>query len=68
MKRGNGHSGVHQTDPCCAAEAAPGSAIAQCVERARAELRIFEESSHSIRSDEPQAFLDAIKGFVVYKH
>jgi len=33
----------------------------------RAELRIFEESSHSIRSDEPQAFIDAIKGFVVYK-
>ncbi len=33
----------------------------------RAELRIFEESSHSIRSDEPQAFLDAVKGFIVYK-
>jgi proline iminopeptidase len=33
----------------------------------RSELRIFEESSHSIRSDEPQAFIDAIKGFVVYK-
>jgi proline iminopeptidase len=33
----------------------------------RAELRIFEESSHSIRADEPQAFIDAIKGFVVYK-
>jgi proline iminopeptidase len=33
----------------------------------RAELRIFEESSHSIRSDEPQALLDAIKGFIVYK-
>ena len=33
----------------------------------RAELRIFEESSHSIRADEPQALLDAIKGFVVYK-
>jgi proline iminopeptidase len=32
----------------------------------RAELRIFEESSHSIRADEPQAFIDAIKGFVVY--
>ncbi|HZS85529.1 MAG TPA: alpha/beta fold hydrolase [Stellaceae bacterium] len=33
----------------------------------RAELRIFEESSHSIRADEPQAFLDAVKGFIVYK-
>jgi len=32
-----------------------------------AELRVFEESSHSIRTDEPQAFIDAIKGFVVYK-
>jgi proline iminopeptidase len=32
-----------------------------------AELRIFAESSHSIRADEPQALLDAIKGFVVYK-
>jgi proline iminopeptidase len=31
------------------------------------ELRIFEESSHSIRADETQAFLDAVKGFVVYK-
>jgi proline iminopeptidase len=29
-----------------------------------AELRIFEESSHSIRADEPQAFMDTIKGFV----
>jgi proline iminopeptidase len=33
----------------------------------RAELRIFEDSSHSIRSDEPQAFLDVIKGFIVYR-
>lgn len=33
----------------------------------RAELRVFEESSHSIRSDEPQALIDAIKGFIVYK-
>jgi proline iminopeptidase len=32
-----------------------------------AELRIFENSSHSIRVDEPQALLDAIAGFVVYK-
>jgi len=32
-----------------------------------AELRIFENSSHSIRADEPQALLDAIAGFVVYK-
>jgi proline iminopeptidase len=32
-----------------------------------AELRIFEESSHSIRTDEPEAMLDAIAGFIVYK-
>jgi proline iminopeptidase len=31
------------------------------------DLRIFEESSHSIRVDEPQAMLDAIMGFVVYR-
>ena len=31
------------------------------------DLRIFEQSSHSIRVDEPQAMLDAIVGFVVYK-
>lgn len=30
------------------------------------DLRIFEESSHSIRADETQAFLDAVAGFVVY--
>ncbi|MBS0561790.1 MAG: alpha/beta fold hydrolase [Proteobacteria bacterium] len=31
------------------------------------DLRIFEDSSHSIRIDEPQAMIDAIAGFVVYK-
>lgn len=31
------------------------------------DLRIFEESSHSIRGDEPQGLNDAIAGFVVYK-
>ena len=31
------------------------------------DLRIFEHSSHSIRGDEPEALLDAIAGFVVYK-
>lgn len=31
------------------------------------DLRIFENSSHSIRADEPQAMLDAIAGFVVYR-
>ena len=31
------------------------------------DLRIFEHSSHSIRSDEPEALNDAIAGFVVYK-
>ena len=31
------------------------------------DLRIFEDSSHSIRVDEPQALLDAIVGFLVYR-
>ena len=31
------------------------------------DFRVFEESSHSIRGDEPQAMLDAIAGFIVYK-
>jgi proline iminopeptidase len=31
------------------------------------DLRIFEESSHSIRGDEPAKMIDAIAGFVVYK-
>ncbi len=31
------------------------------------DLRIFEESSHSIRGDEPQKMIDAIAGFVVYR-
>jgi len=31
------------------------------------DLRIFERSSHSIRVDEPEALIDAIRGFVVYK-
>jgi len=30
------------------------------------DLRIFEASSHSIRSDEPQAMIDAIAGFIVH--
>ena len=30
------------------------------------DLRIFERSSHSIRADEPEAMMDAIKGFIVY--
>jgi proline iminopeptidase len=34
----------------------------------RSDLRIFEESSHSIGSDEPQKFLDAVAGFLVYKN
>jgi proline iminopeptidase len=32
-----------------------------------ADLRIFEESGHSIGGDEPERFLDAVAGFVVYK-
>ncbi len=31
------------------------------------DLRIFAESSHSIRVDEPEAMRDAIAGFLVYK-
>ncbi len=31
------------------------------------DFRIFEESSHSIRGDEPRELIDAIAGFVVYK-
>jgi proline iminopeptidase len=31
------------------------------------DLRIFEESSHSIRADEPRKMLDTIAGFVTYK-
>lgn len=31
------------------------------------DLRIFEHSSHSIRVDEPEAMLDAIRGFLVYR-
>jgi proline iminopeptidase len=30
------------------------------------DLRIFEDSSHSIRIDEPQAMVDAIAGFIVH--
>jgi proline iminopeptidase len=33
----------------------------------RADLRIFERSSHSIRGDEPEAMADAILGFLVYR-
>ena len=32
-----------------------------------ADLRIFENSGHLIRADEPEALLDAIAGFLVYK-
>jgi len=32
-----------------------------------ADLRIFENSGHSVRADEPEALLDAIAGFLVYK-
>ncbi len=33
----------------------------------QADLRIFEHSSHSIRSDEPEAMIDAILGFIVHR-
>jgi len=32
-----------------------------------ADLRIFENSSHSVAADEHDALLDAIRGFIVYK-
>ena len=31
------------------------------------DLRVFEDSSHSIRADEPEAMRDAIAGFLVHK-
>jgi proline iminopeptidase len=31
------------------------------------DLRVFEHSSHSIRSDEPESMVDAMVGFVVYR-
>ena len=31
------------------------------------DLRVFERSSHSIRGDEPEAMVDAILGFMVYR-
>lgn len=34
---------------------------------AGSDLRVFEGSSHHIRADEPQQFLDAIAGFLVYR-
>lgn len=33
-----------------------------------ADLRIFENSGHLIRVDEPEALLDAISGFLIYKN
>jgi proline iminopeptidase len=39
--------------------------IAQAIPNA--DLRIFENSGHSVRADEPEALLDAIAGFLVYK-
>lgn len=34
---------------------------------AGSDLRIFEESGHSIGGDEPQSLLDAVAGFIVYR-
>jgi proline iminopeptidase len=31
-----------------------------------ADLRIFEHSNHQILVDEPQAFIDLLRGFLVY--
>jgi proline iminopeptidase len=33
----------------------------------QADLRIFEESGHSVQTDEHEAFIDAIRGFLVYR-
>ncbi len=33
-----------------------------------AQLRIFEESGHSVIYDETEAFLDLVRGFLVYNH
>jgi proline iminopeptidase len=32
-----------------------------------ADLRIFEQSAHSILADEPQAFIDVVRGFLTYQ-
>jgi proline iminopeptidase len=32
----------------------------------QSDLRIFEDSSHSIAGDEPQNFFDAVAGFLIY--
>jgi proline iminopeptidase len=34
----------------------------------KADLRIFENSGHLIRADEPQALMDVINGFLVYQN
>ena len=39
--------------------------IASCI--ANADLRIFENSGHSILADELEAFLELVRGFLVYK-
>ena len=31
-----------------------------------ADLRNYERSSHSVATDEPEAYMDVIKGFVTY--
>ena len=33
-----------------------------------ADLRIFENSGHLVRADEPEALIDAIAGFLVYNN
>lgn len=38
--------------------------IASCIPGA--DLRIFERSAHSILTDEPEAFLDVVRGFLTY--
>ncbi len=52
-----------QHDWICAPEFS--EEIAQAIPNS--DLRIFENSGHSVRADEPEALLDAIAGFLVYQ-
>ena len=32
----------------------------------RAHLKVFDHSSHAVAADEPEAFLQAVRGFLTY--
>ena len=62
----------HRADAGAGRAGTTGSARRSSPRRSRrlipgSDLRVFERSSHSIRSDEPEAMVDAILGFVVYR-